>query len=80
MCSGLIVQSRLEKVVFGAYDLKGGGLSSLYQIGQDARLNHQVQVVGGVLQQECALILSNFFRKRRFENAQKQKIKRREGD
>jgi tRNA(adenine34) deaminase len=73
MCSGLIVQSRLEKVVFGAYDPKGGGLVSLYNIGSDLRLNHQVEIVGGVLEKECASILSHFFIKRRAENAEKRK-------
>ena len=76
MCSGLIIQSRLQKVVFGAYDPKGGGLASLYQIGNDPRLNHQIEMVGGVLEAECSKILSDFFKKRRSENAQKRKTQR----
>jgi tRNA(adenine34) deaminase len=65
MCSGAIQQSRIPRVVFGAFDPKGGALNSLYQIGADQRLNHRFDVVGGVLEKECAEVLSSFFRKKR---------------
>lgn len=68
MCSGALVQSRLERVVFGAFDPKAGAVSSLYKCLQDPRLNHQVEVTGGVLADECACLLSAFFKKRRREN------------
>lgn len=65
MCSGAILQSRLTRVVFGALDLKGGAVRSLYQTLEDRRLNHRVQVVGPLLQESCGKILSDFFRKKR---------------
>jgi len=65
MCAGAIVQARLDRVVFGASDPKGGAVVSLYQILQDARLNHRPEVSGGVLAQECGAALSDFFRARR---------------
>jgi tRNA(adenine34) deaminase len=51
--------------VFGAYDVKAGALGSLYNIGTDARLNHEFAVIGGVLDDECAALLTQFFSTRR---------------
>lgn len=68
MCAGAIVQSRVDRVVYGATDPKGGAVDSLYQILADPRLNHRPQVEGGVLAQECGTILSEFFRNRRASN------------
>ena len=65
MCSGAIVQARIQRVVYGADDLKGGGVSSLYRILHDKRLNHSVEVTGGVKKDACAEILSRFFREKR---------------
>ena len=65
MCAGLLVQARLGRLVFGALDPKGGGITSLYQIASDPRLNHRLQVTGGILQDNCGLILSDFFRRKR---------------
>ncbi|MBN2515686.1 MAG: nucleoside deaminase, partial [Deltaproteobacteria bacterium] len=65
MCAGAIIQARISKVIFGAYDPKGGGVSSRYTILHDHRLNHTVEVVGGILEGECSQILSGFFRKKR---------------
>ena len=65
MCAGAIVQSRVQRVVFGTWDPKGGALESLYKVGEDIRLNHRFQVTGGVLSGECAQLLSDFFRSRR---------------
>jgi len=62
MCSGAIVQARIPKVYFGAKDPKGGGVVSLYNILNDERLNHQVEVEEGILADECSLILKTFFR------------------
>jgi tRNA(adenine34) deaminase len=67
MCSGALVQSRIPKVIYGAKDPKGGALESLYQIGTDPRLNHRIEILGGVLERECSGILSDFFKKRREE-------------
>ena len=65
MCAGAIVQARLPTVLFGATDPKGGGCQSLYAITNDERLNHRSIVIGGVLQDECSTILSEFFQKQR---------------
>lgn len=61
MCAGAIVQARVERLVFGCLDPKGGGVRSLYRICEDDRLNHRVVVVGGVLQERCSAILKEFF-------------------
>jgi tRNA(adenine34) deaminase len=65
MCAGASVQARVDRVVYGAVDPKGGAVESLYQVLGDARLNHRPQVAGGVLADECGEILSAFFRGRR---------------
>lgn len=65
MCAGAIVQARLPVVVYGTTDPKAGACHTLYQITQDARLNHQSSVVGGVLQDECRTILQEFFQQQR---------------
>ena len=65
MCAGLMHQARISRCVFGAYDKKAGGLSSLYQIGQDERLNHNFEVVGGVCEEQCAKLLTDFFKAKR---------------
>jgi len=61
MCAGAIVASRIERVVFGAYDRKAGAACSLYAIPQDPRLNHRVELEGGVLEEECSDQLQGFF-------------------
>ena len=65
MCAGAAHLSRVGRVVFGAYDIKAGALGSLYNIGTDARLNHEFAVTGGVLADECAALLTEFFATRR---------------
>lgn len=65
MCAGAIVQSRLDRVVYGAVDPKGGAAESLYQVLADARLNHRPAVTSGVLREECSQILTQFFQNRR---------------
>lgn len=67
MCAGAIQQARLKRVVYGASDPKGGAVQSLYHVLNDARLNHQVEVAGGVLAEECAALLQGFFQDRREE-------------
>ena len=68
MCAGAIIQARLARIVYGAEDLKAGGVSSLYSILNDRRLNHSVEVTGGVLAKECGEILSRFFRQKRIKS------------
>lgn len=65
MCAGAIVWARLDRLVFGAFDAKAGSASTLYNIPQDARLNHQVEVVSGLESEQAAALLRDFFRQRR---------------
>lgn len=65
MCAGAIVLSRLSTVVFGAWDPKAGAAGSLRDVLRDPRLNHQVEVIGGVLEQECSSQLTDYFSARR---------------
>ena len=65
MCAGAIVQARLPVVIYGTADPKAGACHSLFQITSDARLNHRAAVLGGVLQQECAELLKQFFAEQR---------------
>ncbi len=65
MCAGAMVNARLGRLVYGCRDEKGGAVDSLYKLLSDRRLNHQVVVVSGVLEDECAEILKRFFQERR---------------
>lgn len=62
MCAGLMVNARIERCVYGAADPKGGAVGTLYDVSRDARLNHAFEVSSGVLGDECAAVLSAFFR------------------
>jgi tRNA(adenine34) deaminase len=61
MCAGALVNSRVERLVYGAADPKAGAVRTLYQLCEDARLNHRVEVVPGVLADACAAQLREFF-------------------
>ncbi|MDI6726005.1 MAG: tRNA adenosine(34) deaminase TadA [Smithellaceae bacterium] len=65
MCAGAIIHARIERLVFGARDPKGGAVVSLYQVGCDGRLNHRLQVREGVLEAESSGLLKDFFRGKR---------------
>jgi tRNA(adenine34) deaminase len=65
MCAGAAVLARLDRIVYGAADLKSGAAWSLYNIPQDRRLNHLVDLVDGVLADECSALLTSFFANRR---------------
>jgi tRNA(adenine34) deaminase len=65
MCAGAVVQARIPYVVYGCADDKAGACHTLYQITADPRLNHRAQVVGGVLAERCAGVLSDFFAAKR---------------
>lgn len=65
MCSGAIINARVGRLVYGCRDVKAGGVDSLYSILSDSRLNHQVAVTAGVLEEDCAALLRQFFRERR---------------
>jgi tRNA(adenine34) deaminase len=65
MCAGAAWLARVERVVFGADDLKAGALGSLYNLGADPRLNHEFEVTPRVRETECAELLVNFFAAKR---------------
>ena len=69
MCAGAIVHARVERVIFGARDPKYGAVVSLYNILADKRLNHQVKITEGILQEECGEIMSRFFKEKRVTSA-----------
>lgn len=65
MCAGVIVHARIARVVYGANDPKAGAVESLYQVLADTRLNHQPEVAGGIMAEECGILLKSFFQDRR---------------
>ncbi len=65
MCMGAITHARIERVVYGATDHRAGAVESVYTIPQDRKLNHHVDIEGGLMADECAQLLKDFFRKRR---------------
>ena len=65
MCAGAIIQARLARVVYGADDLKGGAVRSCFEILNDPRLNHRLEVEAGVMAEEAASLLQSFFAGRR---------------
>ena len=68
MCAGAIVSSRIPKVIFGAWDEKAGAAGSLFDLLRDRRLNHRVEVIGGVEEADCARLLTDFFGNRPSRN------------
>ena len=76
MCAGMLVHARVKRVVFGAKDAKTGAAGSVMNLLQHPALNHQLEVVSGVLADECANKLSDFFRKRRKEIKAAKKARR----
>ena len=65
MCAGAIVNARLPRLIYGCGDPKAGAVRTLYRICDDERLNHRVQIAEGILADECAQLLQEFFRKQR---------------
>ncbi len=65
MCAGAILQARIPRVVFGAYDPKAGAVTSLFQLLDDPRLNHRADVLGGVMGRDCGDLLTSFFSAKR---------------
>lgn len=61
MCAGALVLARVRRLVFGAYDPKAGAVASLWDVVRDPRLNHRVEVVGGIAEDECGELLRKFF-------------------
>jgi tRNA(adenine34) deaminase len=73
MCAGALVLARLDRLVFGCEDPKTGACGSLYNIVEDKRLNHRLNVTSGVLVEECSEQLQNFFKQKRTQNNQETK-------
>ena len=71
MCSGAIVNSRIDRVVYGCPDVKAGGAESIFNIITNPNLNHCAEVVSGVCEEECAGVMKEFFKRRRKENKAK---------
>jgi tRNA(adenine34) deaminase len=65
MCAGALVLARIARLVFGAFDPKAGAVSSLFDVVRDPRLNHRVEVRGGILEAECSALLKDFFASRK---------------
>jgi len=65
MCAGAILQARVDKVIFGAWDPKAGAAGSLINVLEFPLFNHKVEVLGGIMEEECAAILKSFFRRLR---------------
>jgi tRNA(adenine34) deaminase len=70
MCAGALVLARLDRLVYGCDDPKTGACKSLYNIVQDERLTHHLEVTSGVLAEDCSRLLQDFFQRRRIENTQ----------
>jgi tRNA(adenine34) deaminase len=77
MCAGALVNARVSRLIYGATDPKAGACESLYRIPTDPRLNHEVQVLPGVMADRCAELLRSFFRQRRADAARKRCVARR---
>lgn len=68
MCSGAIVNGRIDRVVYGCPDVKAGGAESIFNIITNPNLNHCAEVTSGVLEEDCAQVMKTFFQRRRKEN------------
>lgn len=73
MCAGALVLSRIDRLIFGTKDPKAGACGSLYNIVQDIRLNHQVQIIPYVLEKECSQTMQAFFEKVRQRSSEREK-------
>lgn len=65
MCAGALVWSKIDRIVFGATDPKAGACGSVFNLATNNKLNHQVEVIQGIMEQDCEWLLKNFFRKQR---------------
>lgn len=67
MCMGALIHARITRLVYGAADSKTGAAGSVYSIGNDGRLNHKIEIRGGILAERCSTLLKTFFKTRRIE-------------
>ncbi len=65
MCAGSALNARIKRIVFGSLDPKAGAVSSLFRLASDSRLNHQIEVISGIMEDECGKLLRDFFMARR---------------
>jgi tRNA(adenine34) deaminase len=65
MCMGALIHARVARVIYGAADPKWGGAGSLFNMGQDSRFNHQIEVIGGVCEEACRDLIQHFFKTKR---------------
>ena len=65
MCMGAIINARVERLVFGAFDPKFGAAGSIYNLPDDEKLHHKIKVITGIMEEECRQIIQGFFKKRR---------------
>ena len=65
MCAGALVNARIERLVFGAHDIRFGAVESVFQICDTSSLNHQIEITKGVLAEDCRKLMQDFFRARR---------------
>lgn len=68
MCAGALVWSKIKRIVFGAADSKGGACGSVFNLASNKKLNHQIEIIQGVMEQDCEWILKQFFRERRADS------------
>ena len=80
MCAGMMVHSRIRRLVFGAVDEKTGAAGSRMQLAAHPELNHQVEITGGVLQEQCSAQISDFFRRRRKQKKQEKLARKKAQD
>jgi len=67
---GAAINARVSRLVFGAYDPKAGAAGSIYNLNDDSRLNHRIEVVSGIRADECRDLIQAFFKNKRIENKQ----------
>jgi tRNA(adenine34) deaminase len=81
MCMAAIIHARMDRVVYGAPDPKWGGAGSLYHFAEDSRLNHSLEVIGGVCEDRCRELIQSFFRQKRLLiDSNKNKLSRRDAE
>ena len=74
MCSGAIIQSRIRRVYFGAYDPKGGAFGSSINVLDANNINHHPEIIGGVLEEECSELLTSYFKEKRLNKKNMKKL------
>ncbi|MGL1958866.1 MAG: tRNA adenosine(34) deaminase TadA [Colwellia sp.] len=73
MCAGLLIHSRIKRVVYACKDLKTGAAGSAFNLLDNDKLNHQVEIQSDIMREQCSSLLSAFFKRRRFEKKQTKK-------